>query len=117
QRRGLRIDRPAPDGQPRYVLDISPVTNTVTVGSAAHLEVTTVFTGPPTWSSRSATLPMSGLVQMRAHAEPVACVAEAYGEGLALRLDSAVRGIAPGQSAVLYDADRVVGSATIDATA
>jgi tRNA-specific 2-thiouridylase len=34
QRRGLRIGRPAPDGKPRYVLDISPVTGTVTVGSA-----------------------------------------------------------------------------------
>ncbi len=32
QRRGLRIGRPAPDGQPRYVLDIEPVSGTVTVG-------------------------------------------------------------------------------------
>ncbi len=29
QRKGLRIDRPAPDGRPRYVLDISPVDRTV----------------------------------------------------------------------------------------
>src|SRR2546430_14303012 len=31
---------PAPDGKPRYVLDISPVDNTVTVGPAAALDVT-----------------------------------------------------------------------------
>ena len=34
QRRGLRIGTPAPDGQPRYVLDIEPASGTVTVGSA-----------------------------------------------------------------------------------
>ena len=37
QRKGLRIGDPAGDGRPRYVLDISPVTNTVTVGTAEEL--------------------------------------------------------------------------------
>ena len=32
QRKGLRIGRPAADGKPRYVLDIEPVSGTVTVG-------------------------------------------------------------------------------------
>ena len=39
QRRGLRIGRPAPDGQPRYVLDIEPVSGTVTVGPREALAV------------------------------------------------------------------------------
>ena len=39
QRRGLRIGRPAPDGRPRYVLDIEPVSGTVTVGPAESLDV------------------------------------------------------------------------------
>ena len=34
QRKGLRIGRPAADGRPRYVLDIEPVSGTVTVGPA-----------------------------------------------------------------------------------
>ena len=37
QRRGLRIGTPAADGQPRYVLDIEPVSGTVTVGSRDEL--------------------------------------------------------------------------------
>ena len=37
QRKGLRLDRPAPDGNPRYVLSIEPVSNTVTVGPADAL--------------------------------------------------------------------------------
>src|SRR5919108_819828 len=39
QRKGLKIGHPAPDGKPRYVLDISPVTNTVTVGRREDLDV------------------------------------------------------------------------------
>src|SRR5712675_1330005 len=31
QRKGLHVDKPAPDGRPRYVLSIEPVTRTVTV--------------------------------------------------------------------------------------
>src|ERR1700729_2245885 len=42
QRRGLRIGRPAADGRPRYVLDIEPVTRTVTVGPAEDLDVTEI---------------------------------------------------------------------------
>src|SRR5712691_1245830 len=38
QRRGLRIGTPAPDGRPRYVLDIEPVTRRVTVGPAEALD-------------------------------------------------------------------------------
>src|ERR1700722_17939973 len=35
QRKGLRLDRPAPDGKPRFVLSIEPVSNTVPVGPPA----------------------------------------------------------------------------------
>ena len=39
QRKGLRIGRPAPDGKPRFVLDIEPVSGTVTVGPREALAV------------------------------------------------------------------------------
>src|SRR5437764_875684 len=42
QRRGLRVGTPAGDGKPRYVLDIEPVTRTVTVGPAEGLDVTEI---------------------------------------------------------------------------
>src|SRR5712692_4340817 len=38
QRRGLRLGGPAPDGRPRYVLDIEPVSGTVRVGPAESLD-------------------------------------------------------------------------------
>ena len=46
QRAGLDLARPAADGRPRYVLSITPVTNTVTVGPAEALEVSTVTRRP-----------------------------------------------------------------------
>jgi tRNA-specific 2-thiouridylase len=51
QRHGLGLDRPGPDGAPRYVLSVSVVDRTVTVGSAADLEVTRIIGGTPVWSA------------------------------------------------------------------
>src|SRR3954447_3489315 len=42
QRRGLDLRVSAPDRQPRYVLSITPVTNTVTVGPVTALDVSGV---------------------------------------------------------------------------
>src|SRR6266542_3830185 len=50
QRRGLRIGHPAPDGRPRYVLDIEPVSGTVTVGPAESLDVTEIRAQRPVWT-------------------------------------------------------------------
>ncbi len=47
QRKGLRVGTPADDGKPRYVLDIEPVTRTVTVGPAEGLDVTEITADPP----------------------------------------------------------------------
>jgi tRNA-specific 2-thiouridylase len=115
QRRGLRIGRPAPDGQPRYVLDVSPVTRTVTVGTAADLDVRTVLTGAPTWCGPAPSLPSRAAVQLRAHGEAfAACVEAVAGGGLRLSLESPARGVAAGQTAAMYDGDRVIGSATVE---
>ena len=113
QRRGLRVGVPAADGRPRYVLDVSPVTNTVTIGPADRLDVSMVTGGAPTWCGTPPTLPFDGLAQMRAHGAPLQCTADVEAGRLVVRLHEAARGIAPGQTVVVYDDDRVVGSATI----
>lgn len=116
QRRGLRIGRPAADGRPRYVLDVSPVTRTVTVGTSEDLDVAAVLTGAPTWCGDAPSLPRRALVQMRAHGDAIPAYVEALPDraGLRLRLESPARGIAPGQTAAVYDGERVLGSATIE---
>ena len=113
QRRGLRVGVPAADGKPRYVLDVSPVSNTVTIGPAELLDVETVVAGSPTWCAGKPSLPFEGLAQLRAHGAPLRCSAQVEDDRLVVRLHDAARGVAPGQTVVLYDDDRVVGSATI----
>ncbi len=114
QRKGLRIGTPASDGKPRYVLDISPVTRTVTVGAAPRLEVTTLVGTSPRWCGPAPESELRCTAQVRAHGEPVAARAVADGDAVHVELDEPLRGVAPGQAVVLYDGSRVVGSATID---
>jgi tRNA-specific 2-thiouridylase len=114
QRRGLRLGRPAPDGKPRYVLDIEPVSGTVTVGPLEALDTVEVRAVRPVWTDG---LPRQGdfrcSVQLRAHGEAVTGTASCEPDTVAVRLDRPVRGVAAGQALVLYDSDLVLGSATL----
>jgi len=111
QRKGLRIGRPAADGKPRYVLDISPVTNTVTVGPRAALNVDEIVADRLVGLSEP--LPETCMVQLRAHGEVYECSAETDGDRIRIRLRTPAQGVAAGQAAVLYDGVTVLGSATI----
>jgi tRNA-specific 2-thiouridylase len=114
QRRGLRLGVPAPDGRPRYVLEVSVARNAVVVGPAEDLDVDAVTGGPPTWCGPAPAAGDRLAAQLRAHGAPLPCTAvEVSGGGVAVRLDGTARGVAPGQLLALYDGDRVVGSATV----
>lgn len=117
QRRGLHLGMPAPDGRPRYVLAISPVTNTVTVGPHEALAVDTITADRPRWAGPSQPGRWRARAQIRAHGEALDCTVDAADAALTVELDAPTHGIAPGQAVVLYDGDRVVGSATIAGTA
>jgi tRNA-specific 2-thiouridylase len=116
QRRGLGIDTPTRDGQPRYVLSIEPVAATVTVGRRESLAVRLVEGGMPRWCG-PAPRQLRGRVQVRAHGEPVAADVLVQDDLVIATLDIPVAGVAPGQALVMYDGTRVVGSATITRTA
>lgn len=116
QRKGLRIGTPAPDGKPRYVLDISPVNNTVTVGPAAALDVDALTAIRPRWCGAAPTGPGTYTAQLRAHGGETEVRAELVDGTLEVTFTEPVRGVAPGQAIVLYDDTRVVGSATIAST-
>jgi tRNA-specific 2-thiouridylase len=117
QRKGLRLGIPADDGKPRYVLDISPVNNTVTVGPADALDVTALTAVKPRWCGTPPTGgPAAYTAQLRAHGGEVPATAELLDGELHVRFTEPMRGVAPGQAVVLYDGTRVVGSATIATT-
>lgn len=136
QRRGLSIGHPAPDGKPRYVLSIRPVSNQVVVGPKDHLAISSIaggrysLTGIPGFDLAEQ---FDCEVQIRAHADPVPATArlvpisdeertEQHREGATheivadIDLDRAepLLGVAPGQSAVIYIGSRVLGQFTID---
>jgi tRNA-specific 2-thiouridylase len=115
QRKGLDLRVPAADGRPRYVLSITPKTNTVTVGPREDLEVHTVTAIRPIWHGTST--PAECEVQLRAHGDVVKAEVTVNAEGLTAELHSPARGVAGGQAIVAYQPDPagdiVLGSATI----
>ncbi len=120
QRKGLGIAGPGPDGQPRYVTAIDADSGTVHVGSVADLEVWQLAGHRPVFTAGTAAAgPIDCAAQVRAHGEAVDAEAQLVGEELRVRLRTPLRGVAPGQTLVLYrrdpDGDEVLASATIAA--
>ena len=87
------------------MLSITPVTNTVTVGPASALDVSTVVGERPVWTAPTA--PSSDdvacRVQMRAHGETVPARVRLAGNSLVATLEWPARGIASGQAIVCYE--------------
>ena len=118
QRKGLGITVPTADGSPRFVLKIEPVTNTVVVGTREELAVSSMKGERAIWCGPEiAAGDHRGIVQVRAHGQALPCTYRFDGTNLVADLDSPLLGLATGQAMVIYDGDRVVGSATICETA
>ena len=115
QRKGLALPRPAADGQPRYVRSVDVTANVVVVAPAALLGVDVIEGEHLRWCGPAPSGALRVAAQVRAHGEGLPGSATVTQTGVTVRLDAPVRGVAPGQSVVLYDGTRVVGSATITA--
>jgi tRNA-specific 2-thiouridylase len=109
QRRGLGVAA----GEPRYVVDIEPATSTVVIGRRRDLlvdgcELTAVgfVAGEPPEEP-------SVEVKVRYRSRPVAALLTGVDDGWRLRFDQPQTGVAPGQAAVFYHGDEVVGGGTI----
>ena len=114
QRKGLGLTVPTADGSPRFVLKIEPVTNTVVVGSREELAISKIWGERPIWCGPDvASEEKRGFVQIRAHGSALDCTYYFDGTNLIAELDEPLLGLATGQAMVIYDGDRVVGSATI----
>ncbi len=114
QRRGLGVAT----GEPVYVTGTDAAENVVVVGAKEDLARTVV-------RLRGARLhrdsKRAGSVRLRYHAHAIPCRVSAAGPGehaeLELELSEPAYGVAPGQTACLYDGDLVVGRATIASAA
>ena len=107
QRRGLELGGLV---EPLYVIRLEPEEQRVVVGPKRALAVSAARLIEPNWLTQVEGRPV--WAKVRSLAKPV----PARLEGDWLRFDSDEYGVAPGQAAVLYDGDRVLGGAWIEET-
>jgi tRNA-specific 2-thiouridylase len=111
QRKGLGINSPTP----LYVLGIDAVSHRVTVGAEAELATRSLRARGLNWISiLEPTTPMRVKIKIRHRHEPAWATLEPVGPDEVLAtFDEPQRAVTPGQSAVFYDGDEVVGGGWI----
>ncbi len=111
QRRGLGLA----SSVPLYVTALNAETRTVTVGPRDALERTTLTASDVNWIGATPEPGHRITAQIRhRHPEATARVWPLDGDRLQLKFDTPQTAIAPGQAAVLYDGDVVLGGGWID---
>lgn len=111
QRRGIGIAT----GEPRFVTQIDAARNVVTVGGAQELMRDTLVADRVNWLAGAppqAPLRCDVKIRYRTPAAP-ATVTALDGDGVRVQFDTPQRAITPGQAAVFYDGDEVLGGGAI----
>jgi tRNA-specific 2-thiouridylase len=111
QRKGLGVSSPSP----LYVLNIDPASHRVTVGADEELATSTLRARDLNWISiPSLSGPMRVRIKIRHRHEPAWATLEPAGPDQVVAVfDEPQRAVTPGQSAVFYDGDEVVGGGWI----
>ncbi len=111
QRKGLGFAA----GKPLYVLSIDPEKNRVVVGEDDSLRTATFEIEDVNWVSREEpSAPVRAFVKIRHKHEPAPATVEALAVNRArITFDSPQRAITPGQAAVFYDGEVVLGGGWI----
>lgn len=107
QRRGLGISH----HNPLYVLKIDPDDNKIVAGERDRLMQDFFVTGPVNWHGEART---HCQVQIRYNGDPLPCEVINEGERNRVELKEPVQAIAPGQIAVFYEGDRLLGGSVIE---
>jgi tRNA-specific 2-thiouridylase len=111
QRKGLGVSSPSP----LYVINIDPASHRVTVGADEELATSTLRARDLNWISiPSLAGPMRVRIKIRHRHEPAWATLEPAGINEVIAVfDEPQRAVTPGQSAVFYDGDEVVGGGWI----
>ena len=113
QRKGLEIAL----GRPAYVTNINPDTNTVTLGEESDLDQSEVQVIKINWVKYDGiTDGMEALTKIRYKDKGGLSTLYNSDNGLKIRFYEDVKGIAPGQSAVFYEGNDVIGGGIIQKT-
>jgi tRNA-specific 2-thiouridylase len=109
QRRGLG----GGFAEPMFVLEIRPATREVVVGPRAELGADAVEVGELNWLTDPPPAGARVRVQLRYRAPDVGARIAVRGERAELELETPATAVTPGQSAVVFDGDRVLGGGRI----
>lgn len=111
QRRGLQLSA----GQPLYVTGIDAQTGTVQVGPRAATLAAGLRAQQPNWLGETPAAQGAQLqLKIRSRFAPTeVTIAEATADGFVAWADAGLPAVTPGQAAVLYDRQRVVGGGWI----
>jgi tRNA-specific 2-thiouridylase len=112
QRKGLNVA----SQEPLYVIATNPQQNTVIVGTVDELGQSFLTAKRVNWVSGVAPVePFQAQVKIRYKASPVDAWIEPLADSrMAVRFDEPLRGITPGQGAVVYEGDQVLGGGIIE---
>ncbi len=110
QRKGL----PGGSAQPRYVVDIDPETNRVIVGTVEDLSCEDFEVDRCNWNNKGSGENFEVTVKIRySHPGTLATITLLEDGRARVQLHEAQRAVTPGQAAVFYDGDIVVGGGWI----
>jgi tRNA-specific 2-thiouridylase len=113
QRKGLGI----PMGKKMYVVDIDPLTNTVTLGDEKDLYRRHAKVGKINWLSIKAPAEgatLRGHIKIRHTHEPAAGEIRIEADHAVVTFDEPQKMVTPGQGAAFYDGDVLLGGGWID---
>lgn len=111
QRKGLRIAF----GEPRYVVRLEPATRRVVVGTYEELARRELTAAQANWLIEEPTAPFACQVKIRYRSRSVDATVEPLAElRFRVRFAEPCHGVAPGQAAVCYQGDRVLGGGWIE---
>jgi tRNA-uridine 2-sulfurtransferase len=111
QRKGLGISGP----EPLYVLGKDAAANRLVVGPRSELLAGGFEARGPVWLSAPPARAFGCHVKIRSTAREAACTVEREGESVRVHFEEPQFGVAPGQMAVFYDGDLVLGGAWMEA--
>jgi tRNA-uridine 2-sulfurtransferase len=127
QRKGLRVAF----GEPRYVVRVEPETRRVVIGTHAELARSVLFAAEANWlvegigdrgqgaggekTEIARQSPFRSQVKIRYRSRPASATVTLLPAGrFYVSFDEPCHGVAPGQAAVCYDGDRVLGGGWIE---
>ncbi|UCG11235.1 MAG: tRNA 2-thiouridine(34) synthase MnmA [Deltaproteobacteria bacterium] len=111
QRRGLGI----PSSEPYYVVGLEPETNTIRVGRRSDLGRKEMLVTQVNWIAPSPpTTELKALVQVRSRHREALAVLEPTSQEVTVRFLEPQMAITPGQAAVFYRHDEVLGGGMIE---